>query len=302
MTTKLLLLFIMPWLTQRVALTSRPEELRRHTVVIPDRPHGAVTGSAFIEQLRNLSDDDREHVILAELRRGNLPSFLRQLRPVDVVATAADGREHHGRFWTMPDYLAIGADDDFVRMPMSPITAQFVADQFDCVLPTRKMVDEIFRRSQIHLPPEPLPAGSRMSSSEYFRIHNEIITSQLGGEPPGELVSGHKKDVVITKRLLRNPARVAIYGWHRSDGEPIQPLSLYHPNWYVDYSHGIRLVGAMMLVDGARRSVADVLKDPALAPLLSDEGSLPKTRVSTEPSRHRRVEAMPGDRLGALVR
>ena len=69
--------------------------------------------------------------IQAELEHGNLPSFLRHLRPVDVVARAADGRKHRGRFWIMPDYLAIGADDDFVRIPMSPITAQSVADKFD---------------------------------------------------------------------------------------------------------------------------------------------------------------------------
>ena len=39
--------------------------------------------------------------------------------------------------------------------------------------------------------------------------------------PLGRVVSGHKKDVVITNRLLRNPARAAIYGWHRLDGDPI---------------------------------------------------------------------------------
>ena len=61
------------------------------------------------------------------------------------MARAADGRKHRGRFWIMPDYLAIGADDDFVRIPMSPITAQSVADKFGCLLPTRKMVDEIYR-------------------------------------------------------------------------------------------------------------------------------------------------------------
>jgi hypothetical protein len=90
---------------------------------------------------------------------------------------------------------------------------------------------------------------------------------------------------------------VAIYGWHRSDGEPIQPLSLFHPNWYVDYSHGVRLVGSMMLVDGALRPVAEVLKDPSLAPLLSDEGPLSQTRLCTDRDRHRCQVARAGGRL-----
>jgi len=297
LTTKLLLplLVLWPWMTQSVALAQALAGPR--AAAIPERPRGAPTGSVFIERVGDLSDEARERAVLRELRRGNVPSFLRQLRPVDVVASSPDGRAHRGRFWTMPDYLAIGADDDFVRIPMSPITAQLIADQFDCLLPTRKMVDEVFHQSRIHLTPEPLPAGPGMTSSEYFLMHNELITAQLTaaqlaapqviGEAPGALVSGHKKDVVITNRLQRSPARVAIYGWHRSDGEPIQSLSLIHPNWYVDYSHGVRLVASLMLVDGAPRLVAEVLKDPSLAPLLSDEGPLPQPRLCTDRDRHR---------------
>ena len=43
-------------------------------------------------------------------------------------------------------------------------------------------------------------------------------------------------------------------------------------DWYVDYSHGIRLVKQQMIVDGVPMSVADVLADPNLCVLLSDEG------------------------------
>lgn len=296
MRTTLMLALFLPWLAPRIALSPLQEPEPRYPTAIPERPPGAASGSDFMRRLRTLSDDAREEAILAELRRGNLPSFLRRLRPVDVVARSADGRDHHGRFWAMPDYLAIGTDDDFLRVPMSPITAQLVADQFDCLLPTRKMVDEVYRQARVHLSPEPLPAGPQMTASDTYALHNELISQQLGDEPLGELVSGHKKDVVLSTRLLRRPARVAIYGWHRFDGEPIQPLSLFHPNWYTDYSHGVRLVAAMMMVDGAQRRVADVLQDPLLAPLLSDEGPVLQTRVCTERDRPRCVAAMPGGR------
>ena len=43
--------------------------------------------------------------------------------------------------------------------------------------------------------------------------------------------------------------RVAIYGWHTLDGKPIQPVYAGHVNWYVDYSHGIRLIAKKVKID-----------------------------------------------------
>jgi hypothetical protein len=85
-------------------------------------------------------------------------------------------------------------------------------------------------------------------------------------------VAGIKKDVVITKELSERPGHVAIYGWHKLDGKPIQPLTTVHVDWYVDYSHGIRLVDQWAEVDGEPMLVCDVLRDKNLCGLLSDEG------------------------------
>jgi hypothetical protein len=79
----------------------------------------------------------------------------------------------------------------------------------------------------------------------------------------------------MSSRLWSAPGRVAIYGWHRGPDAPIQPLSTVHGARYADYSHGVRLVGGVVYVDGAPRAIADVLADRRLAPLLSDEGPLP---------------------------
>ena len=49
-----------------------------------------------------------------------------------------------------------------------------------------------------------------------------------------------------------------------------------HGARYADYSHGIRLVSDIVYVNGVRRSMAEVLADPQLAGLLSDEGPLPR--------------------------
>ena len=59
-----------------------------------------------------------------------------------------------------------------------------------------------------------------------------------------------------------------------ADGIPIQPLYVGHVDWYVDYSHGIRLVKREMTMDGKRVDLEDVLKDPNLCGAVSDEGPI----------------------------
>jgi hypothetical protein len=90
----------------------------------------------------------------------------------------------------------------------------------------------------------------------------------------GTLVSGHKKDVVITNRLAMRPGQIAIYGWHRAKGAPIQPLSTVHGAGYADYSHGIRLISETAIIDGKLRYMDDILQDSLLANVLSDEGAI----------------------------
>ena len=51
----------------------------------------------------------------------------------------ANGTPHSVKYQVMPDYLAIGSDEDFCRIPMGPITAQKLADLFGAVMPTRKL-------------------------------------------------------------------------------------------------------------------------------------------------------------------
>ncbi len=122
-----------------------------------------------------------------------------------------------------------------------------------------------------------------MRSNAYYLAHSRAIDRQRGGLPPTRLTAGHKKDLVIARRLAAQPGRVAIYGWHRPDGRPIQPLSTLHGADYADYSHGLRLVSVTVRIDGVLRSIYDVLEDPELAGLLSDEGLMPEARQILRP-------------------
>ena len=247
--------------------------LTRH---IPNRLSSSLTGSQFVHLVSKKDTSHREQVIGEQLLKGNLPDFLRKLKPVILQQRSKSGRLLSATIFVTPDYLAIGSQADFIHVPMNYHTARKVAAQFGFILPTRRVVDAIYDQSENHFTPQPLPPGPQMCSTAYYQRHNQKIMEERysRGITLGELVSGHKKDVVITNRLRRKPGRIAIYGWQRPGGKPIQPLSTVHGAGYADYSHGIRLVSEKVLVDGKLYSVYDILKDPELAPLLSDEGPM----------------------------
>ncbi len=186
-------------------------------------------------------------------------------------------------YFVTPDYLAIGSDQDYFLTPLSPDTAQKIADLAGCSLPTPKMVDDIYAAAGVKLTPEPIPPSRAMTTVPVFLRHNEMVRAQRNtrGKPVGALVAGHKKDVVIANVVFAKEGKVAIYGWHKPDAKPIQPLYTGHTANWVDYSHGIRLVWRRMTVDGKDKTVDEVLADPSLAPLLSNEGVMHQSRYET---------------------
>lgn len=242
---------------------------------IPPRSPQALTGSQFAESVSTMDRQQREQAILDQLMEGNMPAFLRKLVPLKLSCELA-GKILRATVFVMPEYLALGSDNDFLRIPMNLYTAEAVADRFNFALPTTKIVDAIYAQSHCQFAPQPLPAGPQMTSTGYYRTHNAMIDtqSQHRGFSSGALVAGHKKDLVLTNRLNLKPGRIAIYGWHRATGAPIQPLSTVHGANYADYSHGIRLVAKMAMLEGKLRSIYDILHDSALARVLSNEGPI----------------------------
>lgn len=246
-------------------------------VALPSRPGDAPGWQALAAKFAPVEGAQREELIAHALGAGNLPDFLRRLRPVVLQGTLATGRLVRIVACVMPDYLSIGSDRDHMLMPMALENAVTLARRFGFVLPTRRLVDAIYAQADARLQPQPLPAGDAMRSTAYLQVHDRMIRAQRldAHAPDGVLASGHKKDIVVTPALWRQPGQIAIYGWHRNDGRPIQPLSTVHGARYADYSHGVRLVSATAFVDGAARSMFELLADPLYAPLLSDEGTLP---------------------------
>ncbi len=226
---------------------------------------------SLVQALNPLSSRDREKTIVPLMLGGNIPSFNFKFRRVRFSYTDSNGQHYKATIMVSPDYLCLGDEQHYMRMPLTPQAAQEVADSFHCILPTRKMVDEIYHHAGIK--PAPHPLTEKRDSLITFLQHDSIINSMLMKNRSYKLLAGIKKDVVQSNavRSSAKANRVAIYGWHLPDRKPIQPLYIGHVDWYVDYSHGIRLVYEKMVLNGKIVFIKDVLNDPVLQKILCDE-------------------------------
>lgn len=256
------------------------------TLPLPPRHADAPKGSQFVKMISMLPLADREYEIYSQILAGNVPDFLRTLVPV-TADTIVGGTIHHVTFYVTADYLAIGTNDDYFLTPMTPILAQRIANALNCSLPTRKMVDTIYRAATAKLAPSPIPPSAHMTTVPVFAQHNTMVRaqrdSQIAAHPLGALVGGDKKDVIISNVIYpsKSPKRVVIYGWHKLDGVRIQPLYDGHEETYADYSHGIRLVSKTAYLNGRAVSLDELLGSSRYAYLLNKEGPLPGPVIRT---------------------
>lgn len=234
------------------------------------------SGSEIYEQIRLLNFEEREALISKELINGNFPEFLLDWKEITTIQKDASGKSRILSLFVSPDYLSIGNKEDYFIIPLSPMTAQKVANKFHASLPTPKITNIIYHHAELKLEPfNYIPRKNRNETVDIFYDHSRVIQAQIkaAGFLPGIFVAGTKKDIVISHKLsdtIRN-RHVSIYGWHKLNGEPIQPLYNGHINTYVDYSHGARLISNRVLLDGKEFNYRDILKDKNLFKLLSDE-------------------------------
>lgn len=232
--------------------------------------HTSNSGTYFFEQVNGKDWKFREELAKSWIDSGYYPSFLSHFKKIVWQTIDTNhGKKYKVEIWVMPDYFSIGNKRDWVRLPLTPITAQLLANRWNLLLPNRKMVDKIYENATVKLPPVPMYAFR--DSSVTLWHHHLMIEGQRKGRRG--LIAGIKKDVVFSNKVLedKRPNRVAIYGWHQLNGKPIQPLYTGHVNWYVDYSHGIRFIHPIMKINGKKLLIQDVLNDPTLSKLICDE-------------------------------
>src|SRR5262245_5107895 len=88
-------------------------------IAFPNRATNTPNGSEFVKYFATGKqlNEARDSIAYGNIIGGNVPSFLRKLRPVSVTNVFA-GKTNIGRFFVAPDYLALGSDDDYLLMPL----------------------------------------------------------------------------------------------------------------------------------------------------------------------------------------
>ncbi len=249
---------------------------------LPERSEQALEGTEFVSQVASLSTADREMAVIREVLSGNVPSFSRKMKWLTISETLND-KSHELEIAVAGDYMAIGSDQDYIYIPMTPGTAQILADTLHCILPTKKIVDIIYGEANHTLTPQPIPPSDSMTTVPVFHQHTDSIKQQILRKnlirSPVDLVAGHKKDIIISNKIHSSENtsnRVVIYGWHRDQDSPIQPVFSGHGETYADYSHGVRLISKSAVLDGEPIDLDPILLDPLLSGIISDEGRIGK--------------------------
>jgi small nuclear ribonucleoprotein (snRNP)-like protein len=158
---------------------------------------------------------------------------IRQGKPKTVPITVPGPGGTKITYQVMPDFLMI----DGIRVSLTPVTAQRIADHFGMSIPTQKMADQIYHNSN-QISARPLSGtgvtiGGRhytgndvvsnlISDSRANIAYSEIVDQQIAaqkGADPNKPVDGFAKTIVQPEV----PGRAGFYGlWTSPTSKPIQ--------------------------------------------------------------------------------
>ena len=249
-------------------------------------------GRDIVAALGEGPTDAREQGILDAVDQGHFV-------PIDWIGIDVDYGGHMLRIFVASDSLRIGHEGDSVRVSVRHGTAQTIADRLGAVLPTSRLSDLAWEAAETVLRPVVMPADARMASTSRMIAYSEAVDREkaAAGGDDSKLCRTVGKDWVTTERLLTADGQIARpasstigkgggdepasanFGWHvrgapsvSPGGQPVlQSVGLAHDMRHVDYSQTVQLCRADCLVDGRPARIVDVMRDPALAFLVSDE-------------------------------
>lgn len=185
------------------------------------------------------------------------------------------------------DYLAVGPLEDHLRLPLTPGTAQSILNLSGSLLPTPWLDYQIWRAAPVKVKPQNRVPTVRLAdwAAHSVLVEQQIADQRLHGVEG--LSSGQKKDIVVANNA--RPKTVLIHGWYHPDRpdifddkkhwedpkrQPTQVLSNAHADFYVDYSHGVRAIAPVALVNGQPMRTVDLYQHPTLSKLVSNEGPI----------------------------
>ncbi|MBN1170281.1 hypothetical protein JXA56_04605 [Candidatus Micrarchaeota archaeon] len=258
---------------------------------LPPRKKDALRGSQFMTGIKMIYGPEYESAVIREVMSGNVPDFMRPENWREVTLTGTvDGMEVEIIIRVAPDYLAIGSNEDYVRVPLSPVALQRLAGQLDMALPTKKVVDAVYVQAKkenglldlIDAGEISRETGMKLDRSTKYMLSPEFAWSQsviADGKikqrnlPKYGIVCGQKKDVIIHQVPKEHRGNLVQY-------RPNHPQGLdygAHPKDHSDYSLGARFVDQHVTVRIRGNRVTeiearygDIINDPKFYKILSD--------------------------------
>lgn len=217
----------------------------------------------------------REALILKAVKDGQYAPFT-----WEPVESSYNG--HKATIYVTADCLRLG--DDAMRVSVTPVTAQDIADHFGAYLPTTLIADLVWKQARVHL--EPCLFGEPRSATSRMHDYHEAVEAAVAGRKG--LIENVGKHWVLTNKLLSSPGKAANYGFFSAKAPYVstsglrmwQTLGTAHNGSHVDYSQVLRLVRGDVLVDGKTLLFKDVATSPTLCGLVSSEGILRTLRGS----------------------
>jgi len=227
----------------------------------------------------------REQFVLNTLTSLPREQVVGTMKPVTV--SKPDGSKI--TYEVMPDYITV----DGMRVPMSGVTAQKVADHFGLNLPTPKMVDEIYQNADVKVSAQPLSgSGTNVGGKQYsgsdvvntgvgyapFAVnYSDKVNQQLAekGYDGNGIVAGFAKD--ITPPI---GGSLGLYGFYDSKGKPIQGGNGKTPHetaTHTEYGTYVRLVSPEVTItrpDGSteRKPLGSVYQYARYTPAPNQKG------------------------------
>lgn len=248
--------------------------ISKKTDTTPTGPAPSTVASADFPE--NIAE--REAFIVGEVQKKNY-----EVR-WGTVTSEIEG--HTATFNVFADALKVNG----VRVSVTAIGAQQIADELKCLLLTPKVADLIWYQRQIEIPPFPLTQTAHdlmiMATVARMKLESQKIDAALAifPQPITGLVCSAGKHWVIDDALLEHPQKAENYGWHNKVNGPacvtkgpgvckvIQDPGWVHNAKHADYSQTCVLMARGCIVDGKPMDLVDVLKDPVLAKLASHTG------------------------------
>jgi len=190
---------------------------------------------------------------------------IKQGPPKNLVPVTVDGPGGTKiTYKTMADYLII----DGIRVPMTPVTAQRIANHFGMVLPTSKMSKQIYDAAKTKVRAAPLSGTgytspltgkhysakdvvkNRISQSDAAVYYSSLTDQELSKHKNPGLIGGHGKEITEPNKDA-SIQDVSFGGWQGSAGDPLQPYTYAHRGQagaHTEYALNARFIDGEVIV------------------------------------------------------